>query len=153
MGYVSWIGKKDTDNSVLTTILLNAGAVLYVKTSVPQSLMVCETVNNIYGRTTNPRNKNWSCGGSSGGEGAIVALRGSVIGVGTDIGEFMQSKLSSMLDKLLTNNQAARFGFRQPLTSSTASGLVMAGFPTLRWPIVWKGKRLSTAYVDHLAIP
>ncbi|KAL5345357.1 Acetamidase [Pseudogymnoascus australis] len=86
MGYVSWIGKKDTDNSALTTMLLNAGAVLYVKTSVPQSLMVCETVNNIYGRTTNPRNKNWSCGGSSGGEGAIVALRGSVIGVGTDIG-------------------------------------------------------------------
>ncbi|CAG8908704.1 unnamed protein product [Penicillium egyptiacum] len=86
MGYVSWIGKKDIDNSVLTTMLLNAGAVLYVKTSVPQSLMVCETINNIHGRTTNPRNKNWSCGGSSGGEGAIVALRGGVIGVGTDIG-------------------------------------------------------------------
>jgi amidase len=88
MGYVSWIGKKDTDNSVLTTMLLGAGAVLYVKTSVPQSLMVCETVNNIFGRTTNPRGKNWSCGGSSGGEGAIVGFRGSVIGVGTDIGKF-----------------------------------------------------------------
>ncbi|XEV05060.1 hypothetical protein FSHL1_010347 [Fusarium sambucinum] len=86
MGYVSWIGKKDTEDSVLTTMLLGAGAVLYVKTSVPQSLMVCETINNIFGRTTNPRSKNWSCGGSSGGEGAIVAFRGSVIGVGTDIG-------------------------------------------------------------------
>ncbi|KAH7263835.1 amidase signature domain-containing protein [Fusarium tricinctum] len=86
MGYVSWIGKKDTDDSVLTTMLLGAGAVLYVKTSVPQSLMVCETINNIFGRTTNPRGKNWSCGGSSGGEGAIVGFRGSVIGVGTDIG-------------------------------------------------------------------
>ncbi|KAL2848589.1 amidase signature domain-containing protein [Aspergillus pseudoustus] len=86
MGYVSWIGNKDTDDSVLTTMLLNAGAVLYVKTSVPQSLMVCETVNNIFGRTTNPRNKNWSCGGSSGGEGAIVGFRGGIIGVGTDIG-------------------------------------------------------------------
>jgi amidase len=87
MGYVSWIGKKDTEDSVLTTMLLNAGAVLYIKTSVPQSLMVCETVNNIFGRTTNPRNKNWSCGGSSGGEGAIVGIRGGIIGVGTDIGE------------------------------------------------------------------
>jgi amidase len=86
MGYVSWIGKKDTEDSVLTTMLLGAGAVLYVKTSVPQSLMVCETINNVFGRTTNPRNKKWSCGGSSGGEGAIVAFRGSVIGVGTDIG-------------------------------------------------------------------
>ncbi|KAH6965033.1 amidase signature domain-containing protein [Fusarium venenatum] len=88
MGYVSWIGKKDTEDSVLTTMLLGAGAVLYVKTSVPQSLMVCETINNIFGRTTNPRSKNWSCGGSSGGEGAIVAFRGSVIGVGTDIAAF-----------------------------------------------------------------
>lgn len=31
-------------------------------------------------------NKNWSCGGSSGGEGAIIAFRGGVIGIGTDIG-------------------------------------------------------------------
>ena len=29
---------------------------------------------------------NLSCGGSSGGEGALLALRGSPIGVGTDIG-------------------------------------------------------------------
>jgi amidase len=87
MGYVSWIGKYETENSVLVDLLLKAGAVFYVKTSVPQSLMVCETVNNVIGRTVNPRNKNWSCGGSSGGEGAMVGFRGGIIGVGTDIGE------------------------------------------------------------------
>ncbi|PWI66506.1 hypothetical protein PCL_04919 [Purpureocillium lilacinum] len=86
MGYVAWIGKFDTEDSVLVALLRKAGAVFYVKTSVPQSLMVCETLNNIIGRTVNPRNKNWSCGGSSGGEGAIVGFRGGVIGVGTDIG-------------------------------------------------------------------
>ncbi|KAH9863702.1 hypothetical protein J1614_009634 [Plenodomus biglobosus] len=86
MGYVSWLNKYEKDESVLTSLLRKAGAVFYVKTSVPQSLMTCETVNNIIGRTTNSRNKNWSCGGSSGGEGAMVGLRGSVIGVGTDIG-------------------------------------------------------------------
>ncbi|KAF4635949.1 hypothetical protein G7Y89_g2150 [Cudoniella acicularis] len=86
MGYVSWIGKYEEDNSFLVTLLLKAGAVFYVKTSVPQSLMVCETVNNVIGRTVNPRNKNWSCGGSSGGEGAMVGFRGGIIGVGTDIG-------------------------------------------------------------------
>jgi len=89
MGYVAWLGKYETDESVLTELLRKAGAVFYVKTSVPQSLMVCETVNNIIGRTVNPRNKNWSCGGSSGGEGANVALRGGIIGVGTDIGMFL----------------------------------------------------------------
>jgi amidase len=86
MGYVSWIGKYEEENSMLVDILLKAGAVFYVKTSVPQSLMVCETVNNVIGRTVNPRNKNWSCGGSSGGEGAMVGFRGGIIGVGTDIG-------------------------------------------------------------------
>lgn len=86
MGYVAWIGHYDKENSVLVDLLLKAGAVLYVKTSVPQSLMVCETVNNVIGRTVNPRNKKWSCGGSSGGEGAMVGFRGGIIGVGTDIG-------------------------------------------------------------------
>lgn len=86
MGYTAWVGKYDEEDSVLTGLLHKAGAVFYIKTSVPQSLMVCETVNNIIGRTLNPRNKNWSCGGSSGGEGALVGFRGSLIGVGTDIG-------------------------------------------------------------------
>ncbi|CAH0023853.1 unnamed protein product [Clonostachys rhizophaga] len=86
MGYVGWIGKYDTEDSVLVTLLHKAGAVFYVKTSVPQTLMTGETFNNINGRTVNPRNKNWSCGGSSGGEGALVSFRGSIIGVGTDIG-------------------------------------------------------------------
>jgi len=86
MGYISWLGKYDEEDSVLTALLRKAGAVFYVKTSVPQTLMVCETVNNIIGRTTNPRNKDWSCGGSSGGEGAMIGMRGGVIGVGTDIG-------------------------------------------------------------------
>lgn len=91
MGYVAWIGKYETDESVLVTLLHQAGAVFYVKTSVPQSLMVCETLNNIIGRTVNPRNKNWSCGGSSGGEGAMIGFRGGIIGVGTDIGECRDS--------------------------------------------------------------
>ncbi|KAL3483873.1 Acetamidase [Aspergillus germanicus] len=86
MGYVSFLGKYDKEDSVMTHLLRKAGAVFYVKTSVPQTLLVCETVNNIIGTTINPRNRNWSCGGSSGGEGALLAMRGSVLGVGTDIG-------------------------------------------------------------------
>jgi len=93
MGYVSWIGKYETENSTLVDLLLNAGAVFYVKTSVPQSLMAGETINNIIGRTVNPRNKNLSPGGSSGGEGAIVAFRGGIIGVGTDIGKLQKWSL------------------------------------------------------------
>ncbi|CCG81827.1 putative General amidase GmdA [Taphrina deformans PYCC 5710] len=86
MGYVAWLGKTEKKDSIFTDLLRKAGAVLYVKTNVPQTLMVGETVNNIFGRTLNPFNRELSCGGSSGGEGALLGLRGSVIGLGTDIG-------------------------------------------------------------------
>lgn len=48
--------------------------------------MHLETVNNIYGRTVNPYNRDLTSGGSSGGEGALVGFRGSVLGLGGDIG-------------------------------------------------------------------
>jgi hypothetical protein len=41
MGYVSWIGQYAKRNAVLVDILEAAGAVLYVRTNVPQTLMVC----------------------------------------------------------------------------------------------------------------
>ena len=34
--------------------------------------------------TTNPFNTSLTCGGSSGGEGALVGFRGSCLGIGTD---------------------------------------------------------------------
>jgi len=95
MGYIGWIdtyeGKKDEAlvhrvNSQVVSELLSLGAVLYCKTSLPQTLLLGETVNNLIGQTLNPNNQNLSCGGSSGGEGALQALRGSVVGLGTDIG-------------------------------------------------------------------
>jgi amidase len=39
-GYVSWVGKVAERDAVLTEILLECGAVLYVRTNVPQTLMV-----------------------------------------------------------------------------------------------------------------
>src|ERR1700761_3541711 len=37
-------------------------------------------------RTVNPMNRNLTSGGSSGGESALITMRGSPLGVGTDIG-------------------------------------------------------------------
>ncbi|KAH7883625.1 general amidase [Phlebopus sp. FC_14] len=86
MGYVSWIGKYAEKNAVLVDILLECGAVPFVRTNIPQTLMWPETFNNVFGRTTNPYNRSLTSGGSSGGEGALVALKGSPLGVGSDIG-------------------------------------------------------------------
>ncbi|KAI1439529.1 amidase [Annulohypoxylon stygium] len=94
-GYVGYIGGnlgiKDPSQihkveSQITAELLSLGAVLYCKTSVPQTLFYTETQNHIIGETLNPNNQNLTCGGSSGGEGALLALRGSTLGVGADIG-------------------------------------------------------------------
>lgn len=53
--------------------------------------MHLETSNNLYGVTVNPFNRNLTPGGSSGGEGALIGLRGSCLGVGTDIGGSIRS--------------------------------------------------------------
>jgi amidase len=74
------------EESDLVRILRDAGAVLYCKTNVPQTLQSLDSHNFLFGRTLNPRNTSLTPGGSSGGEGALMALRGSVLGVGTDVG-------------------------------------------------------------------
>lgn len=67
-------------------LLRRAGAVVFAKTNVPALLLSYECHNELFGRTTNPVSVKFTPGGSSGGEGALVALRGSVAGIGTDIG-------------------------------------------------------------------
>lgn len=95
MGYVGWIGtfqgakgdaRHRTFESEMVRELRRLGAVLYCKTAVPHTLMCGETANNIIEYTWNPTNRHLSSGGSSGGEGALIALKGSPGGFGTDIG-------------------------------------------------------------------
>lgn len=117
VGYVGWANRPENEESAMTELLRELGAVLFVKTNVPgeraakwgvcperekerarglmapssppsrlASLMAPETYNNIYGYTPTPLNRKLSAGGSSGGEGALIAMRGSPLGVGTDIG-------------------------------------------------------------------
>ncbi|KAI4722668.1 amidase [Aureobasidium sp. EXF-10727] len=95
MGYVGWIGtfqgekgtgKEKVYESEMVKELRDLGAVLFVKTAVPHTLMCGETTNNIIDYCWNPTNRNLSAGGSSGGEGALISLKGSPLGWGTDIG-------------------------------------------------------------------
>ncbi|KAI3330802.1 amidase signature domain-containing protein [Ustulina deusta] len=90
-GFVSWVGRVAKDDAYILQILWSAGAVFYVRTTQPQTLMHLETSNNLYGTTVNPHNTTLTAGGSSGGEGALVGLRGSVLGIGTDIGGSIRS--------------------------------------------------------------
>ncbi|XP_026999162.2 vitamin D3 hydroxylase-associated protein-like [Tachysurus fulvidraco] len=73
-------------DSVVVSVLKKQGAIPFIKTNVPQGLLNYECSNPIYGRTVNPCNLQKTCGGSSGGEGALIAGGGSILGLGTDIG-------------------------------------------------------------------
>ncbi len=66
--------------------LRTAGAIPIAKTNVPQLMIYTETDNPLYGRTNNPWNLERSCGGSSGGEAAVIAAGASPLGLGNDIG-------------------------------------------------------------------
>jgi Asp-tRNA(Asn)/Glu-tRNA(Gln) amidotransferase A subunit family amidase len=85
-GYVAWWGKVAEEDAHILQILWRAGAVFHARTTQPQSMMHLETNSNLYGVTVNPYNNDVSAGGSSGGEGALIGLRGSCLGIGTDIG-------------------------------------------------------------------
>jgi len=76
---------KDEEDSQMVAILRSMGAVFYCKTNQPQTLMHLES-DSLWGRVLNPFNIHLSAGGSTGGEAALVAMKGSVLGVGTDIG-------------------------------------------------------------------
>lgn len=91
-GYPSTYGVQSRANAIAAAddpyvaALRNAGAIALGKTNVPQLLIFIETDNPVYGRTNNPWNPGRTCGGSSGGEAAIIAAGGSPLGLGNDIG-------------------------------------------------------------------
>ena len=90
-GFISWWDRKGEDDAHVLKILWNAGCVFYARTTEPQTLMHLECSSNLYGITVNPFNRNLTSGGSSGGEGALLGLKGSCLGLGTDIGGSIRS--------------------------------------------------------------
>jgi fatty acid amide hydrolase len=73
------------EDSWLVPMIAKAGGILIGKTNVPQLMLMYETDNPVYGRTTNPWNDERVCGGSSGGEAAAVSAGLSALGIGTDL--------------------------------------------------------------------
>jgi Asp-tRNA(Asn)/Glu-tRNA(Gln) amidotransferase A subunit family amidase len=85
IGIAAFCFKPATRNAPLVNILESLGAIIVAKTNIPQTLAALDSTNNIFGRTMNPTNRKCTAGGSSGGEGVMVRMRGSMIGFGTGI--------------------------------------------------------------------
>lgn len=73
-------------DSTIVARMKQAGAIPMGTTNVPELGFWFECYNPVYGRTNNPYDLGRTCGGSSGGEGALLGAGASPLGLGSDIG-------------------------------------------------------------------
>lgn len=86
IGFTRWANQPCTDDAFLVSLCRAEGAIIIAKTNVPQTMFAFECSNPLWGRTLNPWNDKYTCGGSTGGEAAVLAMDGSALGVGSDVG-------------------------------------------------------------------
>ncbi|KGL84828.1 Vitamin D3 hydroxylase-associated protein, partial [Tinamus guttatus] len=84
-GMVKFLGQVKEEDSVIVQVLKSQGAIPFVKTNNSQTMINYDCSNLIFGQTLNPLNHKKSPGGSSGGEGALIAGGGSILGIGSDV--------------------------------------------------------------------
>jgi Asp-tRNA(Asn)/Glu-tRNA(Gln) amidotransferase A subunit family amidase len=85
-GLTNRTNHRAATDAAIVSRLRNAGAIVVGKTNVSQLLLHDSCSNPLYGCTKNPWHSERSPGASSGGEAAILALGGSALGFGSDIG-------------------------------------------------------------------
>lgn len=79
-------GNRADEDAPCVALLRAAGAIPLVLTNVPELCMWEDAQNLLYGTTKNPHDTRRNPGGSSGGEGSLIAAGGSLMGLGTDLG-------------------------------------------------------------------
>ncbi|PRD26897.1 UNVERIFIED_CONTAM: Fatty-acid amide hydrolase 2 [Trichonephila clavipes] len=77
------VAEEDGDAGALYK---KAGAIAVTVTNVPEICMWWDSSNHVFGKTKNPYDTSRVPGGSTGGEAALLASAGAIIGIGTDIG-------------------------------------------------------------------
>ncbi len=85
-GVVAFKDNIATDDSPVVANLRKAGAIVIGLTNTPEFSMRGFTDNKLHGLTLNPWDAGITCGGSSGGAGASIAMGIGAIGHGNDIG-------------------------------------------------------------------
>ncbi|GIY49071.1 fatty-acid amide hydrolase 2-B [Caerostris darwini] len=77
--------QRAIEDAPSVALMKKAGAIVIATTNVPEAALYVETFNNVYGLTRNPFDTNRTCGGSSGGEGALIGAGASLFGLGNDL--------------------------------------------------------------------
>ena len=74
------------EDARVVSAVRRAGAVIWGKTNVPVMAGDWQSFNDLYGTTNNPWNTERTCGGSSGGAAAALAVGVTPLEIGSDIG-------------------------------------------------------------------
>ena len=88
VGIPSNLGKLAVADAGIVSVMKHLGAVPFCRTNLPQTNCSYECSNPIFGATLNPRDLTRGPGGSSGGEAALIAAGGSVMGFGIFLSHF-----------------------------------------------------------------
>jgi len=78
--------RVDSFTDVYIQRLLDGGSIPIFKTTTPEFCLLGTTWSDLHGVTTNPWNKKYTPGGSSGGSGVALATGSCAIASGSDIG-------------------------------------------------------------------
>ena len=116
---------QDADAEVVRK-LRNEGAIILGKTNTPALCFCQETDNKLYGRTNNPWDLTRTAGGSSGGEGVLIAIGGAAVGLGSDIGGSIRlpSHFNGVVGFKSGNSQVSSVGvFQMKIMSSKSECL------------------------------
>jgi len=85
VGLAQHIGKPLSSDCDFVAALKRLGAIPFCLTNVPQTMLSYACSNPVFGNTANPHDLTRSPGGSSGGEAALIAAGGSILGIGSDV--------------------------------------------------------------------
>ncbi|XP_052753513.1 fatty-acid amide hydrolase 2-A-like isoform X2 [Galleria mellonella] len=85
VGCLEHAGRKATKDGEAVRLVKQAGAIPLLVSNTPELCLGWETTNLLRGTTNNPYCLNRTPGGSSGGEGALLACGASALSVSSDI--------------------------------------------------------------------
>lgn len=84
-GSKSFANNRATYTGKAAELVVQAGAIPLLVSNTPEYCYSWESFNLVTGRTLNPYDQRRTCGGSSGGEGALLGAGASLIGIGSDL--------------------------------------------------------------------
>lgn len=84
-GLIERCNKPSHEDCCILEVLRHEGAIPFVLTATSQTALSLSGINPVFGDMSNPHSSEHETGGSSSGEGVLLSLRGSPVGIGTDL--------------------------------------------------------------------